>query len=38
MTKEFSTTRRNFLKGASMGAVAVAGMAGLARLCTADQG
>ena len=30
MTKEFSTTRRNFLKGASMGAVAVAGMAGLA--------
>ena len=30
MTKEFSTTRRNFLKGAGVGAMGLAGMAGLA--------
>lgn len=30
MTQEFSTTRRNFLKGAGVGAMGLAGMAGLA--------
>lgn len=30
MTKEFNTTRRNFLKGAGVGAMGLAGMAGLA--------